>query len=129
MSRISIDCHRNESFILINKKIGQEKETKIKKNDDLSNHPKYFTWCKCHIQLSNNNIYPDKCFRHCELKTKEIQKELQTEPKKEITKEIKTEPKKEKRKKIHLYKIYRAYMLLNINKRPTKKQKINHILK
>ena len=162
MSHISIDCTRDEDFILNNKK-----NNKVDKhNNNLSNHPKYFTWCKCHIHLSNNNIYPDKCFMQCGLKPTETIKEpknekikkelkkLHIEPKnekikKELTKEreIRDEPKNEKikkelkklhiepkndiknekRKKIHY--IYRACVILNINKRPIKKQKINHILK
>ena len=169
MAHISIDCTRDEDFILTNKKNTNKVD---KKNNNLSNHPKYFTWCKCHIYLSNNNIYPDKCFMQCSLKptetNKEIKKELPIEPKNELTKErelqiapkneltkerelqiapkneltketppetnketnkekIKNELKKEKRKKIHY--IYRTYVILNINKRPTKKQKINYILK
>ena len=111
MSHISIDCTRDEDFILNNKK-----NNKVDKhNNNLSNHPKYFTWCKCHIHLSNNNIYPDKCFMQCGLKP--------TETKNDIKNDIKNE----KRKKIHY--IYRACVILNINKRPIKKQKINHILK
>ena len=145
MSHISIDCTRDEDFILNNKK--NNKVDKHKNN--LSNHPKYFTWCKCHIHLSNNNIYPNKCFMQCVLKPTETnkepkneltkEKEIRDEPKNEkiknkkikneLTKEkeIRAEPKNEKRKKIHY--IYRACVILNINKRPIKKQKINHILK
>ena len=147
MSHISIDCTRDEDFILNNKK-----NNKVDKhNNNLSNHPKYFTWCKCHIHLSNNNIYPDKCFMQCVLKPTETNKEPKNEKiKKELTKEreIRDEPKNEKikkelkklhiepknekiknekRKKIHY--IYRTCVILNINKRPIKKQKINHILK
>ena len=157
MSHISIDCTRDEDFILNNKK-----NNKVDKhNNNLSNHPKYFTWCKCHIHLSNNNIYPDKCFMQCGLKPTETNKEIKKEPpnetnkeikketppetnkekiKNELTKEtptetnkeinkekIKNELKKEKRKKIHY--IYRTYVILNINKKPTKKQKINYNLK
>ena len=148
MAHISIDCTRDEDFILTNKKNTNKVD---KKNNNLSNHPKYFTWCKCHIYLSNNNIYPDKCFMQCRLKSTETNKEpknekikkelkkLHIEPKnekikKELTKEreIRAEPKNEKiknekRKKIHY--IYRTCVILNINKRPIKKQKINHILK
>ena len=139
MSHISIDCTRDEDFILNNKK--NNKVDKHKNN--LSNHPKYFTWCKCHIHLSNNNIYPDKCFMQCVLKPTETNKEPKNEKiKKELTKEreiraepknekikndIKNDIKNEKRKKIHY--IYRTCVILNINKRPIKKQKINHILK
>ena len=150
MSHISIDCTRDEDFILNNKK-----NNKVDKhNNNLSNHPKYFTWCKCHIHLSNNNIYPDKCFMQCGLKPTETikepkneltkEKEIRDEPKNEkikkelkklhiepknekIKNDIKNDIKNEKRKKIHY--IYRACVILNINKRPIKKQKINHILK
>ena len=150
MSHISIDCTRDEDFILNNKK--NNKVDKHKNN--LSNHPKYFTWCKCHIHLSNNNIYPDKCFMQCVLKPTETnkepkneltkEKEIRDEPKNEkikkelkklhiepknekIKNDIKNDIKNEKRKKIHY--IYRTCVILNINKRPIKKQKINHILK
>ena len=27
--------------------------------------PETFKWCKCHILLSNDGIYPDKCFKDC----------------------------------------------------------------
>ena len=127
MSHISIDCTRDEDFILNNKK-----NNKVDKhNNNLSNHPKYFTWCKCHIHLSNNNIYPDKCFMQCGLKPTETIKEPKNEKIKKELKKLHIEPKNdiknEKRKKIHY--IYRACVILNINKRPIKKQKINHILK
>ena len=61
-------------------------------------------------------------------KLKKELKKLHIEPKNEkIKNDIKNDIKNEKRKKIHY--IYRTCVILNINKRPIKKQKINHILK
>jgi len=29
--------------------------------------PEYFKWCNCHIYLSYSGVYPDKCFKDCNL--------------------------------------------------------------
>jgi hypothetical protein len=108
MSHISIDCTRDEDFILNNILTNKKVDKKITKNGDLSNHPKYFTWCKCHIQLSYNNIYPDKCFRQCGLKlkekptetNKESKNELPTETNKESKNELPTETNKESKNEL-----------------------------
>ena len=55
-------------------------------------------------------------------------KEIPTNPTKEIPTEILEKIPQEIQTTLYLSKIHKAYVLLNINERPIKKQKINHIL-
>lgn len=61
-SPIHIHPHEIHISMRKEKKIVESKELKKTESD-----MEYFKWCNCHIYLSRGGIFPDRCFKNCNL--------------------------------------------------------------